>query len=180
MRCTFVSMMETKNLLLTRTTGPIRAGFLPTWLNHLIAYALMVLWFHTGYDKVADLHAFEVALGRQPLPGWSVKPLTYAVPLAEFAAGLLLIAPITRRVGYWLSAAMIGAFTLYVGLGLAGALGHVPCSCSKIISHLSWKQHLAFNGAYLVAALAGLAMEYPAWTAKRWEYIKQRMQTIKN
>ncbi len=149
------------------------------WLGHLTAYALMVLWFHTGYDKIQDINAFEVSISRQPLPGWSVGLLTYTVPLAEFATGLLLIAPCTRRIGYWLSAVMMAGFTLYVGLGLAGALGHLPCSCSKIISHLSWGQHLVFNVVYLAVALAGLAITYPVWTAKRYKHIKQFMNRKK-
>lgn len=126
----------------------------------------MVLWFHTGYDKLADLQAFRVSLGRQPLPGWSVEPLVYAVPLTEFFAGLLLLTRPTRRAGFWVSLLLMAAFTGYVALGLAGTLGRLPCSCSKIISHLSWKQHLYFNIGFLLLAGGGLLTVYPRWRVR--------------
>lgn len=150
-----VRQFNFKRRLISRTT-----------VAHILAYALMVLWFHTGYDKLADLQAFRVSLGRQPLPGWSVEPLVYAVPLTEFFAGLLLLTRPTRRAGFWVSLLLMAAFTGYVALGLAGTLGRLPCSCSKIISQLSWKQHLYFNTGFLLAAGVGLLTVYPRWRVR--------------
>lgn len=139
----------------------IRALFTYYSLMLLIAFVLMVLWFHTAYDKYNDLWAFEVSLGRQPLPKWSVKPLLYAVPITEAIIGLLLFFSKTRRLGFWASTILMFVFTVYVMLGLSKVLGHLPCSCSKIIAHLSWREHLWLNIALLVLSIIGLLYYYP-------------------
>ncbi len=126
-----------------------------------IAFVLLFLWFHTAIDKFADLWTFKVNLGRQPLPAWSIKPLTYAVPGVELLIGILLFVPKTRKYGFWASAILLSAFTLYVGLGLAKVLGHLPCSCSKIISSLSWKAHFWLNAFLLSLSIFGLSYYYP-------------------
>lgn len=143
------------------TTAPIQKSTVTSILSrenlHLaIAFVLLVLWFHTAIDKFADLWTFEVNLGRQQLPKWSIKPLTYAVPGVELLIGILLFIPKTRKYGFWGSAILLFAFTLYVGLGLTKALGHLPCSCSKIISSLSWQAHFWLNAFLLSLSIFGL------------------------
>ena len=140
-----------------------RAGM---YTDRLIAYLLVVLWLQTGWDKLADLHAFQAALGRQPLPAWSVKPLTYLVPATELLAGFLLLHHKTRKAGYWISAGLMAAFTAYVALGLSKVLGRLPCACSKIIEHLSWREHLYVNIGFTLLALTGLALSYTAHPKK--------------
>src|SRR5690606_29093761 len=107
----------------------------------------------------ADLWTFEVNLGRQPLPEWSITPLTYAVPIVEMAIGILLFFPKTRRPGFWGSPVLMAIFTLYVALGLAKVLGHLPCSCSKIITGLSWRAHLWLNIVLLLLSVVGILGE---------------------
>lgn len=130
---------------------------LPTagWINIGLSFILLFLWFHTALDKFADLWTFEVNLGRQPLPEWSITPLTYAVPVVEMAIGILLFFPKTRRLGFLGSAVLMAIFTLYVALGLAQVLGHLPCACSKIISSLSWRAHLWLNIVLLLLSVVG-------------------------
>lgn len=129
-------------------SGPVANG-----LHLAITFVLLFLWFHTAWDKLSDLWTFQVNLGRQPLPAWSVKPLTYAVPAAELATGLLLFFPATRKLGFWASSLLMLIFTLYVGMGLMKLLGHLPCSCSKIISSLSWRAHFWLNVGLLLLSL---------------------------
>src|SRR5690606_7448173 len=129
------------------------------WISIGLSFILLFLWFHTALDKFADLWTFEVNLGRQPLPEWSITPLTYAVPVVEMAIGILLFFPKTRRLGFWGSAVLMAIFTLYVALGLAQVLGHLPCSCSKIISSLSWRAHLWLNIALLLLSVVGVLGE---------------------
>ncbi|WP_164112431.1 MULTISPECIES: MauE/DoxX family redox-associated membrane protein [Sphingobacterium] len=88
------------------TTAPIQKSTATSILSkeniHLaIAFVLLFLWFHTAIDKFADLWTFEVNLGRQPLPKWSIKPLTYVVPGVELLTGILLFLPKTRKYGFW-------------------------------------------------------------------------------
>lgn len=173
-------MEQSTNLEIRSSAGIARAkrNFvrlnIAIWTNHFIAYLLMVLWFHTGIDKLADLSAFGSSLSRQPIPGWSVVPLTYVVPLVEIVVGSLLIAPRTRNVGYWASVGLMSAFTLYVVLGMGGILGQLPCSCSKIITHLSWKEHLIFNVVFLLLACGGVLLEYQRRRVWFWWFLKRK------
>lgn len=153
------------------TTAPIQKSTVTSILSrenlHLaIAFVLLLLWFHTALDKFADLWTFEVNLGRQPLPKWSVKPLTYAVPGTELLTGILLFVPKTRKYGFWVSAILMLGFTLYVGLGLTKILGHLPCACSKIISSLNWQAHFWLNIFLLLLSILGLYYYYPHKTIK--------------
>ena len=129
---------------------------------HIISVLLIILWVYAAVSKLADYDLFIVQLKRQPLPGWSPRLLSWALPAAEIITALSLCFERTQHYGMAASCIMLACFTCYTGLALSGAYERIPCSCGGIFSFMQWKGHLIFNAGATVAAFAG-------WTLKRRE-----------
>lgn len=73
------------------------------------------------------------------------------------AIATLLIIPFTRIPGLYGSAILLFIFTAYL-TGMILTDKHLPCSCSGIISSLSWGQHIVFNLVFLTIAITGILL----------------------
>ena len=126
--------------------------------SDMIVLLLTILWVYAGVSKLADYDLFIDQLKRQPLPAWSQRLLSWALPTTELITALLLCFEITRNYGVIASYIMLACFTIYTGLALSGAYGNIPCSCGGIFSFMQWKGHLIFNATATIAAFAGWKM----------------------
>lgn len=124
----------------------------------IITAMLMTLFFYTAISKLLDMEEFLRQLTNQALPGWSVVPLLWLIPISELFTTVLLLIPITQKVGLYASAVLMTLFTVYMGLVLLNVFTRVPCSCGGVLRSLDFKTHFLFNLLFLVIAMVGIYM----------------------
>ena len=127
-------------------------------ISDMISVLLIILWVYAAVSKLADYDLFTDQLKRQPLPAWSPRLLSWALPTTEIITAVLLCFERTCKYGMIASCIMLACFTIYTGLALSGAYGSIPCSCGGIFSFMQWKGHLIFNATATIAAFAGWKM----------------------
>lgn len=122
----------------------------------IITAMLMTLFFYTAVSKLLDMEEFLRQLTNQALPGWSVVPLLWLIPISELFTTVMLLIPITQKVGLYASAVLMTLFTAYMGLVLLNVFNRVPCSCGGVLRSLDFKAHFLFNLLFLVIAMVGI------------------------
>lgn len=142
--------MEISKNIATRPAGStIKRKYSPSFYIHSAGLFLMiVLWSYAVFVKVADWQLYTRQTQAQPFSPAIKLALTFAIPIFEGIAGLLLILKF-RLLGLWISLILLLGFTLYVILVLARFFPLVPCSCGGLISRMSWRTHLWFNLAFI-------------------------------
>lgn len=129
-----------------------------TSIRHITEYSirifLMVFWLYVALDKLWDLPGFHRALLKQPFPDAWADILYWVLPLAELGLSLLFLFS-KIRYAYLLSAVLMLAFTIYIGLGVAGLYAKRPCGCASVFSGLSWDWHLLANTVLLGLSILG-------------------------
>lgn len=137
-------------------------------LRHTIKYSisifLIVFWLFVGLEKAWSWQNFRISLQQQPLPDWSIGIIFWLIPLTEILTGILLAFRTNKlqRLGYWGSILLLSAFTLFIGLGVAGVYEKRPCTCSSIFNEMSWEWHLVVNIILLSVSILGLFLLRPA------------------
>ncbi|WP_343522008.1 MauE/DoxX family redox-associated membrane protein [Pedobacter sp.] len=119
---------------------------------------LIILWGSTAASKLGDLNEFKTELAKQVFSEKFVAWLLIAVPSAELIAATLLAFSKTRLYGLIVSLVLIGTFTLYIALILAGYFNKVPCSCGGVLKWLGWKTHLIFNLVFTAITITTLTI----------------------
>lgn len=122
--------------------------------SHSLHIFLMVFWLYVALDKLWDIPGFHRALLRQPFPNWWADILYWALPLAELGLSLLFLFS-KKRYAYVLSATLMLAFSIYIGLGIAGFYAQRPCGCASVFTGLSWDWHLLVNTILLGLSILG-------------------------
>lgn len=123
----------------------------------IIGYALVFLFVYTALSKLFSYNIYLFDLRRSPELGPFAIPISIIIPGAELLSATLILIPRFRRLGFWIAAGLMTAFTLYVVYVLKFA-DEQPCTCGGIIRELSWPQHLIFNIAFTILAFIGLTM----------------------
>ncbi|MET3877762.1 MauE/DoxX family redox-associated membrane protein [Chitinophaga sp. OAE865] len=118
-------------------------------LEILIA-ALVILFIYTPVSKLMKVDRYISSMKAQPLYPSFRNFLIYALPAVEFITVIILAIPKYRKIGLYISLAMLITFTGYISLIQLNYYGRIPCSCGGVISALEWKGHLLFN-LYFVA-----------------------------
>jgi hypothetical protein len=63
--------------------------------------------------------------------------------------------PRFRTLGLYASFTLLGLFTIYI-ITVLTSDHPTPCSCGGIISSLGWREHILFNGAFMLMALGAI------------------------
>ncbi len=114
-----------------------------------VPYLLMFLFAYTSLSKLGDRSFFSSQLGLYPYIKHIHVFLSWALPLTELGVVCLLLFPATVRIGLYVSLFLLLVFTAYLGaMVLAGV--HLPCSCGGVMRKMSWRQHILFNGFFIV------------------------------
>jgi len=124
----------------------------------IISVLYMILFLYTGVSKLTDYNVFREQLIDSPVLSPVAKPVALLLPWTEFAVVLLLLYPPWRLTGLYASLLLMVVFTSYI-LVILSFSDHLPCSCGGIIQQLSWKQHLLFNSAFIVAAIWAILLQ---------------------
>lgn len=124
------------------------------------AVVMAFLWFSAGLWKLSDISGWQLKLTQLLVPvKWSLAG-TMAVAVAEVAAGVLLLRPAWRRLGGYLSAALLVAFMAYMAVNYAALRGE-DCSCFPWLERAVGPAFFWSDAAML--AVAGLA----AWRSPK-------------
>ncbi|MHA7831273.1 MAG: MauE/DoxX family redox-associated membrane protein [Flagellimonas sp.] len=116
---------------------------------------LVLLFVYTGTGKLLDLDTFGWRLSQMPYLSAYADLLQWGVPFSELIITGLLLFPRFRIPGLYASFALLGLFTIYIIIVLASH-HPTPCSCGGIISTLGWREHIVFNGAFMLMALGAI------------------------
>ena len=103
----------------------------PRWQNRvgwLAAVVMAVVWLVAGIWKLTNLTGFQLMLTQMLVPVWLSLPGALALGITETFAGVLLLRPAWRRLGGYLSAALLVVFMAYLGYHYETLKGE-DCSC---------------------------------------------------
>jgi len=135
------------------------------WIIEIISAALVLLLVYAASGKFMDYPLFVAQLLTHPY----LKPfagfLAWSVPAVELLISVLVIIPRTRLAGLYSAAALLFTFTVYLVLMLLTDK-NLPCSCSGIISSLSWGEHIVFNILFIILAIIG------TWLYRKRNFIR--------
>jgi uncharacterized membrane protein YphA (DoxX/SURF4 family) len=120
-----------------------------TTIIEIITVLNIILFLYTGIAKIMDYSVFKEQLADSPILAWAAKPVALLLPWLEFAIVLMLIIPRWRLKGLYASLALMTLFTAYI-IALFSISKEMPCSCGGVIELLSWKQHIVFNGIFML------------------------------
>lgn len=110
---------------------------------------VILLFFYTGLDKLLHREFFRVQLLSHHLLRHYAEWISWVLPLVELSISVLLVVPATRKAALRTGLILMIMFTAYL-LYLTTTQKHLPCSCSGVISALSWTAHLWFNLGYII------------------------------
>lgn len=129
-----------------------------TTIIETIIFLFLVLFLYTGISKIADYSAFKENISESPMLASIATPLAWSVPLTEFLVTIMLLIPRWRLKGLYAALALMITFTCYV-IAILIFNDSLPCSCGGILQQLSWPQHIAFNGAFIIFAMWGIKLQ---------------------
>lgn len=121
----------------------------------ILCFLFVLLFGYTAMNKFLDHRNFQdqlVFATADPVAG---RTLAYLIPVCEFIVAGLLCFGRTRVTGLYLFSGMLCCFSAYI-IYLLYSDRHLPCTCGGVISQMTWKQHLIFNGGFIVAGIAAL------------------------
>ncbi|MGN6400131.1 MAG: MauE/DoxX family redox-associated membrane protein [Flavisolibacter sp.] len=121
----------------------------------IAASALTLIFSYTAFSKLFSYATFRMVLGQAPLLKTGAAVTAVMLPLTELFIVLLLIFPATRLQGLYASLVLLSVFTVYL-VYMVLFVPHLPCSCGGVISKMSWRQHIVFNGVFIVVAVWGI------------------------
>lgn len=111
-----------------------------------IATNLALLWTYAVISKWGDHEVFAAQLARQPIPAILINVIFWLLPSIELICAFLIAGNNTRKIGLYLSLALLIFFTAYVALALSGMIWEKrPCACGGLFAKMGWKSHLIFN-----------------------------------
>ncbi|WP_183573826.1 MauE/DoxX family redox-associated membrane protein [Mucilaginibacter sp. X5P1] len=115
---------------------------------------LILLFAYTATSKFLDYHLFVFQMMRAPIPIMkSMAPvLGWLTPLIEVILTLGLLWAKTQTKAIISSVILLCLFEIYIITMLLSGLD-LPCTCGGIISSMSWKEHLIFNGTFIVIGI---------------------------
>jgi hypothetical protein len=123
----------------------------------IIGGLFILLFLYTALSKLSEIALFRLVLRSSPLISDYANLVSILIPVSEILVSLLLFIPGTRRRGLYAAFLLMLIFTLYLAYMLSFTR-QLPCSCGGVISRLSWKQHLVFNIAFTLLAIAGIRL----------------------
>lgn len=121
-------------------------------LIEVVSGVLILLFLYTALSKLWEHGKFKAVLQVSPLLSPYATALSWIVPVTEVALVILLVSPVTRRVGFTCSAILLAVFTLYLVYMMLFTPDR-PCSCGGVIEQLSWVGHIALNLVMMALAI---------------------------
>lgn len=127
-------------------------------LVEIIVFLFVVLFLYAAGSKLTEYNKFIGQMGMSPILTKFAPTLAWVVPAVEITIATMLIFPKTRLIGLYASFALMVVFTLYIA-GILFFSKELPCACGGVLSSLGWKNHLFFNGFYVVLGIIGITLQ---------------------
>jgi len=127
----------------------------------LAALALALLFATSAYHKLRDLRRFEAILANyRLLPSRITAAAAPAFPLVEIGLATALVIPGTGGPASLAAAALLGVYSLAIGINLARGRRDIDCGCGGDAGQSIGPGLLARN-ALLIAIAIGAAVPAP-------------------
>lgn len=123
-----------------------------------VCFLYIILFVYAAVNKIIDFDNFQVELAQSPLLSSFAGPVSYCVPIIEIIIALLLSTTRCRKTGLYLSLSLMVMFSVYI-LIILNFSPFIPCSCGGILDEMSWQQHLIFNLAFVILAVAAILLK---------------------
>lgn len=133
-----------------------------------IVVALYILLFsYTAVSKFLDYELFVFQMKLAPLPLMpTIAPLIgILLPLVELAFCILLLTERWQVLALKSSVVLMTIFEIYI-VAMLFTGKELPCTCGGIISTMGWKQHLLFNGFFIMIGLLAIYFQKNRMTHK--------------
>jgi len=128
------------------------------FIVELISILFVILFLYTGISKLMDYTIFKEQIATSALLAPVARPIAFWLPVIEFFVVLLIIVPRWRLKGLYVALALMILFAGYI-IAILTFNEHIPCSCGGVLELLSWKQHIVFNGVFILMAVTGIVLE---------------------
>lgn len=115
---------------------------------YIVSLLLIFLFAYTASRKLTDSKSFTAVLQKIPLMGREAGIVAILLPVAELFIALLLLFERSRLTGLYASLFLLSMFKVYLVYKVL-FVPHLPCRCGGVISKMSWKQYIVFNGCLL-------------------------------
>ncbi|AYB32014.1 MauE/DoxX family redox-associated membrane protein [Chryseolinea soli] len=122
---------------------------------NLSSFLLASLFSYAAGSKLLDVQKFQVELGQSEMLNFIAVPVSFIIPVVEILLAILVFVPGYRLVGMYASFSLMIVFTTYIII-IMNYSYYIPCSCGGVLAKLGWREHLFFNGAFILVALAGI------------------------
>ena len=121
-------------------------------------FSSFLLFVYAATSKLWEYNTFIIQLDNSPYLKSVAGIIVWLVPTIESGIALMLTVKSTRFYGLHAALFLLLLFTFYIaGMLLSGE--DLPCFCGGIVRELSWGHHLIFNLFFILASIAGIAME---------------------
>jgi uncharacterized membrane protein YphA (DoxX/SURF4 family) len=120
-----------------------------------ISYLFIALFLYTAVSKLMTFESFKEVLSVSPLIGNYSRYIAWMIPIIEVLISIILLVPLTKRIGLRLSLMLMIVFTGYL-IYMIYSGSQLPCNCGGVISTMSWREHIIFNFGFII--LAGIAL----------------------
>lgn len=134
-------------------------------LIDIVCALFILLWSYAAISKLAAFRTFEIQLSKSPFITDISGIISWSIPSIELGITLLLLIPVTKLIGLYLSYFLMLLFSGYIYLMLNYSY-YIPCSCGGLLSTMSWNQHLVFNVLLTLFSLTAIVMYKKADHAK--------------
>jgi putative oxidoreductase len=130
-------------------------------LVDILSIIIMLLFAYTAASKFLDMPKFVFQMRLAPVPLMKIfaPVLGWVVPVIEMVIAISLAVgffyPAIKTKGLYASVILLSAFEIYIVIMLLSG-SHLPCTCGGIISQMGWRQHLFFNGFFIIAGILSL------------------------
>lgn len=129
----------------------------------IVSILLLLLFVYTSTSKFLDYDkfVFQMKLAPFPLMKLMAPVLGWFIPTIEALLSIGLATGILESryqlTGICASLILLVLFEIYIaGMLLSGMT--LPCTCGGIISKMSWKQHLCFNGLFIILSVIAIGI----------------------
>jgi len=121
-------------------------------------YLFVLLFVYAAVSKLLDFETFKVQIGEIEFMGAYATGIAWLlIGMQLFTAGLLLLTH-TRRLGLYLSFALLCLFSSYT-FSVLNFSSYVPCACAGIFPGMGWHFQLYFNIVLALIAFLTLFLE---------------------
>lgn len=123
----------------------------------IISALLVFLFIYAALSKLLDFGRFKYQLSQSPFITRISTVVVWIIPIGEILISVALLVRRTRSIGLHAAFFLMLLFTGYIFIMLKYS-PYLPCSCGGVLSGMSWRQHIVFNGVFTGLSLSGIAL----------------------